>query len=49
MRTTIVEFPEFIRCAIGVLSETDKQALIDYLSVYPRSGVELLVRTSLKK
>ncbi|MFI3217502.1 MAG: type II toxin-antitoxin system RelE/ParE family toxin [Methylococcales bacterium] len=38
MRTTIVEFPEFIRRADGLLSETDKQALIDYLSVYPRSG-----------
>jgi hypothetical protein len=38
MQTTIVEFPEFIRRASDILSETEKQALIDYLSVYPHSG-----------
>lgn len=35
---TIVELPEFQRCANALLSETEKQAIISYLAAHPLSG-----------
>ncbi|MBT8421334.1 MAG: type II toxin-antitoxin system RelE/ParE family toxin [Gammaproteobacteria bacterium] len=36
---TIVELPEFQRRASALLTDTEKQSLIDYLAAHPRSGV----------
>lgn len=38
MRITIVELPEFIRKASGLLSESKRVELINYLSSYPKAG-----------
>nr|VFK77737.1 MAG: RelE toxin of RelE / RelB toxin-antitoxin system [Candidatus Kentron sp. SD] len=36
---TLVELPEFQRRASALLTETEKQNLIDYLAKNPRSGI----------
>ncbi len=36
---TIVELPEFQRRAAALVSETKKQAIINYLAAHPQAGV----------
>lgn len=36
---TIVELPKFQRRASALLTEAEKQKLIDYLAAHPQSGV----------
>ena len=36
---TIVELPEFQRCVKSLLSDSEKQSLINYLAKYPQTGV----------
>lgn len=36
---TIVELPEFRRKADKLISETEKQSIINYLAAHPQSGV----------
>lgn len=38
---TIAEMPEFVRRVDALLSEVERQALIDYLAASPRAGVIL--------
>ena len=38
---TIVELPEFQRRAKSLLSESERQGIINYLAVHPQSGVLL--------
>ena len=35
---TIVELPEFQRRAVALLSDSEKQGIINYLSAHPQSG-----------
>lgn len=35
---TIVELPEFLRRATGLLSEEEKASIINYLAFHPQSG-----------
>jgi hypothetical protein len=36
---TIVELPEYLRQAERLLSERERQVLVDYLAVHPKAGV----------
>jgi mRNA-degrading endonuclease RelE of RelBE toxin-antitoxin system len=38
MLTTITELPEYIRRADALLSDSERKAVIDYLSEYPKAG-----------
>jgi hypothetical protein len=38
---TIAEMPEYIRRAKRLLSETERQAVINYLAAFPKAGVIL--------
>ncbi|HAO23735.1 MULTISPECIES: type II toxin-antitoxin system RelE/ParE family toxin [unclassified Methylophaga] len=35
---TIVELPEFLKRALGLLSEEEKVSIINYLALHPQSG-----------
>ena len=36
---TIAEMPEYIRRAERLLSEVERQAVIDYLAAFPKAGI----------
>ena len=38
MRITIAELPEYIRQSAALLSDIERQEIIDYLSSYPKAG-----------
>lgn len=38
MLITVVELPEYIKCAERLLDETERNRLIDYLAAHPESG-----------
>jgi hypothetical protein len=38
MRVTVAELPEYIRQSAALLSDTERQEIIDYLSSYPKAG-----------
>ncbi len=38
---TIAELPEYARRAERALSETERQAVVDYLAAFPKAGVIL--------
>jgi len=38
---TVVELPEFIRCANKLLRETERERLVQYLAANPQAGVLL--------
>jgi len=46
---TIVEVPEYTRQAERLLSETERQAVIDYLAAFPKAGVILQGTGGLRK
>lgn len=35
---TIVELPEFLKRALGLISEEEKASIINYLALHPQSG-----------
>ena len=41
MLTTVVELDEFLRQARGVLSEEERDEIVNYLSAHPDAGVSL--------
>lgn len=38
MQNTITELPEYIKRADSLLSESERKAVIDYLSEHPKAG-----------
>ena len=46
---TIVELPEFQRRATALISESEKQGIINYLAAHPQSGVVMTGTGGIRK
>ena len=46
---TVVELPEFIRRAKNLLSEAEREAIVNYLAAHPASGVILTSTGGIRK
>ena len=38
---TVVELPEFLRCAKAIMTDDERGALVDYIAANPEAGVPL--------